>query len=190
MPHISKKARLIRELEDICTARLHQRQMRAVADVDEPLEDNLDVAMLSALANAKNSRYVFWSSKYRKGDAEDRFQGNLGNGLEASDSDVTDEVQPWLNDEEFLQKYRVYQSSFQYILNKIKDHPIFHTGKKKKQAPVSYQLMTWLKYVRTEGIGASNPNQRNTFGIGKGTAEVYRDQVTKAIQSLYKEYVY
>jgi hypothetical protein len=51
--------------------------------------------------------------------------------------------------------------------------------------------MTWLKYVGTEGSGASNSHQQGTFGIGYyGTADVYRERVTKAIRSLAKEYVY
>jgi hypothetical protein len=49
--------------------------------------------------------------------------------------------------------------------------------------------MTWLRYVGTEESGASNAHQRNTFGIGYGTAGVYRNRVTKAIRSLRDEYI-
>jgi hypothetical protein len=58
-----------------------------------------------------------------------------------------------LNDAEFLQKYRMSRRSFDFLLNMIKDHPVFHTAKVRKQAPVAFQLMTWLKYVGTEGNG-------------------------------------
>ena len=54
---------------------------------------------------------------------------------------------------------------------------------------MKYQLLTWLKYVGTEGNGASNPNQRNTFLIGSGTADLYRKRVTAAIGSLREEYI-
>jgi hypothetical protein len=110
-----------------------------------------------------------------------------------SDSEVSstsEEGQPWLNDDEFLQKYRVSRRSVEVILNKIKDHEVFHTGKKKKQRPIADQLLTWLKYVGTEGAGASNANQRNTFEIGYGSAAKYRDRVAKAIRSLKDEYLY
>jgi hypothetical protein len=70
-----------------------------------------------------------------------------------------------------------------------RDHPVFHTGKKKKQAPVEFQLMTFLKYIGNEGSGASKANQGHTFGIGYGTATAYRERVTKAIHSLSKEYI-
>jgi DDE superfamily endonuclease len=202
MPRISKRARLIRELEDVVVSRLGSRQLRAVVDEEDTVADNVDILLCSALANAQNRRFIFRSSKYRDGKAHGRFDMDLSQEKEeeekeeeeteeaAMETDATEEVQPWLNDEEFLQKYRVSRRSFQCLLDRIKDHPVFHTGKKKKQAPVAYQLMTWLRYVGTEGVGASNANQRNTFGVGYGTAAAYRDRVTKAIRALSKEYVY
>jgi hypothetical protein len=84
----------------------------------------------------------------------------------SSQSESSEEyVQPWLNDEAFLQKYRMSRKSFYALLDLIKVHPVFHTARRRKQAPVAHQLMTWLKYVGTEGSGASNANQRNTFGF-------------------------
>jgi hypothetical protein len=47
-------------------------------------------------------------------------------------------------------------------------------------APPEYQLMGFLKYGGTEGSGANTSNQRSTFGVGYGTAEVYRKRVTIA----------
>ena len=43
--------------------------------------------------------------------------------------------------------------------------------------------MVLLKYVGIEGAGASNLNQRQTFGVGYGTAELYRRRVTIALRS-------
>lgn len=67
---------------------------------------------------------------------------------------------------------------------------MFHTSKRKKQRPVAYQLMAWLKYVGTEGSGASNLNQGNTFGIGSETADVYRKRVLAAMRNLSQQYIY
>ena len=50
--------------------------------------------------------------------------------------------------------------------------------------------MTWLKYVGTERSGASSSNQRNTFRISKGAADLYRRRVTLAIRALSKDYIY
>ena len=54
----------------------------------------------------------------------------------------------------------------------------------RKQASTKHQLLVLLKYLGTEGNGASNPNLRNFFGIGEGTAGFYRDRAVDALLSL------
>ena len=49
--------------------------------------------------------------------------------------------------------------------------------------------MVLLRYLGTEGSGASNSNQRNGFRMGHGTAETYRKRVVTAIQALKDEFV-
>jgi len=44
--------------------------------------------------------------------------------------------------------------------------------------------MVFLKYVGTEGNGASGPNRCNTLGIGKGSSDIFLHRVTTAILSL------
>jgi DDE superfamily endonuclease len=191
MPRISKRARAIRDLEFIARERLTARQTRTTFDEEDPIADGVDLVVMKALQNAHSSRYLFRERKYRKGSLDERFGTDLLDQIQhPSDTDDTEGVQPWLNESEFIQKYRMSRSSFDYLLNLIKDHPVFHTGKKKKQAPVEFQLMTWLRYVGTEGSGASNANQRHSFGIGYGTADLYRDRVTTAIRSLSKEWIH
>jgi hypothetical protein len=198
MPRISKRQRLIRDLDRILSERLQSRQLRAILDEENPFSDSVDLATCIALNNALQRHYSFRKAKNRKGNSKACFQTDLAQQdvIPQQDkevdnvSDNSEEAQPWLNDDEFLQKYRVSRDGFQHLLNLIKDHPVFHTGKRKKQAPVAFQLMVWLKYVGTEGSGASNSNQRNTFGIGYGTAARYRERVTKAFCSLSQEYIY
>jgi hypothetical protein len=96
-----------------------------------------------------------------------------------------DGTPPWLSDTEFLEKYRMHRESFHALVKKIKDHPVFKSRKgKTKQEPVEYQLMVFLMYIGTSGSGASNPRLRNAFGIGRGTSELYKRRVVKAIRSL------
>jgi hypothetical protein len=59
-----------------------------------------------------------------------------------------------------------------------------------KQEPVEYQVMVFLHYIGTSGSGASNPRLRNTFGIGRGTSELFKQRVVKAIRSLRDEVVF
>jgi DDE superfamily endonuclease len=189
MPRISKRARFIRDLESILKERLKSRQIRELLDEDDPIEGGIDLAMAMSLEKCKASRYLFRRSKYRKGNLEVRYKEDLETeNKEASDSS-DESVQPWLNDDEFIQKYRMSRESFDRLLDMIKDHPVFHTGKKKKQVPVSFQLMTFLRYVGSEGTGGSNSCQRQTFGIGYGTACLYRDRVTEAIRSFSEQFL-
>lgn len=141
----------------------------------------IDVFAALSLSRAYNTRYAFRSLSLRDGKAEEVFEKDL-------EEDEL-EQQKWLNDDEFLSKYRMSRSSFNKILAMIKDHPIFQS-KTRKQRPVKYQLMVWLRYAGSEGSGGSNANQRNTFRIGYGTADAYRRRVTIAIRSLKYKYLY
>jgi hypothetical protein len=89
----------------------------------------------------------------------------------------------WLTEDEFIQKYRMSRESFCRIVDLIQDHPVFKSRPRhgRKQARVAHQLMVFLKFIGTEGSGASNANQRSTFAIGYGTSEKYRRRVTKAL---------
>ena len=154
--------------------------LRIASDEDEPFEDALDQIVLQALRKAEASRYLFRSRTYRSGRSYLLFEEDLQDPSQRADGSEWETEEPWLNDEEWLQKYRMSRQAFGILLDKIKDHAVFHPPKaRKEQAPMAHQLMTWLKYVGTEGSGASNSNQRNTFRISRGTAEAHRRRVTK-----------
>ena len=193
MPRSSKRQKFIKELTSIFKWRLGQRLARLLFE-DEPddIEDAIDYVVAVSLSKATKKRYIFRRHKYRVKKAERVFKEDLQvDGAEATDmsnaaSTSPSEI-PWLNDEEFLQKYRMSRACFNRVLALIKDHPVFHS-KTKDQAPVEYQLMTWLKFAGTEGSGSSNANQRNMFKIGYGTADTYRTRVTTALCSLAPAY--
>ena len=89
-------------------------------------------------------------------------------------------------DEEFLGKYRMHRESFHAIVEQIRGHPIFQSDTSTQyctQAPVKHQLMIFLYYIGRSGSGANNPTLRK-FGIGRGTADLYKRRVTIAICSL------
>jgi hypothetical protein len=96
-----------------------------------------------------------------------------------------DGQRPFLNEDEFLQKYRMTRTSFSKLVSLIEDDPVFtppSTGP--NQHPVQHQLMVFLKYLGTEGVGNSNSDLRNMFKTGRGTNELYKLRVAKAIQHL------
>jgi hypothetical protein len=196
MPRTSKRQLVMTWLTDKLRIRLLHKAIRLCDDDDDSLEDCKDLVLATCLRNADTSRYLHRSGKYRKSPANERFitdldeQGKKKEEQVNADGDCSssDEELPWLNDEEFLQKFRMSRKSFGVILGKIKDHPVFES-KTKTMAPPEYQLMVFLKYIGTEGSGASNANQRSTFGVGYGTATLYRRRVAAALRSLREQYI-
>jgi hypothetical protein len=157
----------------------------------------VDFAVAMAIKKGFSRRYMFRKSKYRKG--VDRFELDLENPDEGDilNDDSADEVVeeaihlPWLTEDEFIQKYRMSRESFCRIVDLIQDHPVFKSRPRhgRKQAPVAHQLMVFLKFIGTEGTGASNAYQRNTFAIGYGTSETYRRRVTKVLLHHRADYI-
>lgn len=170
---------------------MSNRAVRALTDEEDEVADAADFMVAAVLNKGTKQRYLFQRSKYRKGRPE-RFSDDLEEEEDEESTNELDEAEtnlPWLTDDEFLSKYRMSRDSFYKIHEMIKDHPIFQS-RSKKQAPALHQLMVFLKYVGTEGNGASNSNQRQTFGISYGSAQKYRQRVTTAIRSYSEEYVY
>ena len=166
MPRISRRARAISNLAFVNGQRIKNRILRFLNDEDDPTADALDLILAKAMNFVETNRYLYRPSKYRRGSAEERYETDLNEDL-VSDSESSEKEHPWLNDDEFLQKYRMTRKSFQIILDKIKDDPVFNS----KQRPVEYQLLTWLNFAGIEGTGGSNSNQRNTFSVGYGTSD-------------------
>jgi hypothetical protein len=77
MPRISKRARVIRDLESIVSDRIEARQLRVFLGKDEPQEDAVDLAACIALQNAERQRYMFRSGRYRQGPSETLFTMNI-----------------------------------------------------------------------------------------------------------------
>lgn len=196
MPHTSMKTKVLQELQTVFRRRTVARAIRTFDSDSDSYEDAVDEALFASITNSHRRRY-FSRFKSRKGASNRIFEVDLDAGdddtddEDAGNEDTDDEDQPpWLSDDEFLRKYRMSRKNFEAVVEKIKDHEVFNSQvKRRKQKPPSYQLLVFLKYVGTEGSGASNANQRCTFGIGYGTAALYRDRVTKALRSLSQEYI-
>jgi hypothetical protein len=155
------------------------RSLSSISSEGGSIEELLDVAVEGALASVQNRRYVLPRKPYRKG----FFKDVIARDLVESDEDDADAT-PWLSDDEFREKYRVSRDSFKKLLDLIKDHPIFKSQNNKRQAPVANQLLLFLFYIGRAGSGASNPSNRNIFGLGRGTSDLYRKRVISALRCL------
>lgn len=86
---------------------------------------------------------------YRRGDALAIFTPDLQSDKSDDEADGTP---PWLNETEFLERYRMHHESLWSIVGHIKDHPVFVTeNSNKRQAPVAHQLMVFLYYIGRSG---------------------------------------
>ena len=178
MPKKSLKELVKGELETLQAQRLLDKVVRTVVDDDdeETVELLLDLAVDGSIRALEEKRYIE-QPRSRNGSKHQLFQRDL-------EIDKTGVQLPWLNDEEFKQKYRVCRHSFWSIVDLIKHHPVFDPApdrtKGRKQTPVEHQLMVLLNYLGTSGSGANNLRQRSLFGIGHGTAHLYRKRCVKA----------
>jgi hypothetical protein len=125
-----------------------------------------------------NKRYFMERKPYRTSLSTQIFDRDL------QDDDNDDGSPPWLQDEEFLQKYRMHHKNFHKLLAMIIDHPVFKTNYNKQQAPVAHQLLLFLFYLGKSGSGANNPTFCNMFHLGWGAGDNYKRRCIKAIRSL------
>ena len=192
MPRKSDRQIALKELDKIIKRRKIKAAFSLVSHIndedsdDSDIEGNtlvtevLDTIFEAAYDTIQGRRYLYDRKPYRKGFARQVFERDL------QEEDDTDEAvrNPWLTDDEFLQKYRMHRDSFKRIVSLIRNHPVFQSNGKKKQTPVEYQLLVFLYYIGTAGSGASSPWCRQVFGIGRGTCNSYRMRVVTALRSL------
>lgn len=114
---------------------------------------------------------------------------------DGDDSDGDDKTS-FLNEREFLQKYRMRRDTFGLLQSKIENHAVFkrkstQSSRGRKQQTVAHQLMVFLHYIGTEGSGSSDGSQRNVFRKGAGTPRVWSRRVCRAIiECLEDDYYY
>lgn len=182
MPRVSERKRLllflrakVREREEAARVRL------LLEDSDDDstgtVEDAQDDMWRRRLAFVGSNRYMFRRKRYRLCSG-DTFRRDL---FEA----VTIEDAQWLSDAEFLTKFRMSRDSFGKLLGMIENHEVFQVrNDKRRQTPVSHQLMVFLHYL---GHGCGNQQLRQLFGLGHGTATLFKTRCVKAIRSLREQ---
>lgn len=189
MPRSSQRAKRIKRFKDFLHERLRFRVIREFSGEEDEDEDDFDEFVAVRLHEAETTRYHAPRGPYRKSNRSCRFEEHL-------DDDESDDHQPWLNENEFRQKYRMSRESFHEIVKLIENHPVFHkrarSKKRKKgkaQRSPSHQLMVLLKFLGTEGTGGSNPDMRDIYAIGEGSVQNNRDRAVTALRSLKNQVV-
>jgi len=139
-------------------------------------------ALAAVICEAESRRYLFRSPIYRKG--KDRFSQDLDTNDDEEEDNMEIEAAalPWLNDEEFLQKYRMSHECFDFVLDLIKDHSVFKQleGKSgRPQTPVVNQLMVFLKHVGTEEVARMVQINETHLKLAKALLESFSDESSK-----------
>jgi len=101
---------------------------------------------------------------------------------------------PWVYDNsllttrEFRVLFRMTRESFDELLSRIDDNPVFFNESSCPQRCPEFQLQVTLYHF---GGGATGSRMRTAmqFGIAEGTAHLYVYRVTKAILDLQNEYI-
>lgn len=135
-------------LSAVVNDRMKQRAVRHMDDDDSSFEDLKDLAAVICLSEIRKRRHLL-RGRCRKSPAAERFAADSSRervAVEGSGSDSSLQSEPpWLSEDECPQKHRVTGSSFQFLLDKIKDHPVFQSKRKNGMAPVEHQLMVFLE---------------------------------------------
>jgi hypothetical protein len=190
MPHTTERRTFINRLTKVIIVRDKFKETRdRLAIVDEE-EDDLDELLQLMLLAAKSKKYLLKREGYRKGNRS--YEVDLVQSPITPINNQLPKQRPWMSDIEFRQKYRMTRLSFHTLVHLIKDHPIFATAnvKGRKQVKVEYQLMTLLKYLGTEGTGASGFDLRDLFKIGRGTSSLYLHRTMTSIRALRDKVVF
>lgn len=123
-----------------------------------------------------------------------KFQARLlrGVGYSSDDSSLQDERRlSWLNEQEFLQAYRMSTKAFYRLLSLIEDHDVFKKPQRGlSQAPVKHQLMTLLHYLSSSGSAAGGARTRNHFYIAYGCKDLYVQRCVAAIRACLRQKYY
>ena len=176
MPRHSQRSRALQMLFKECKNRQFLRLLRTMNDNHSSFpEDFIDLLYVTYYLRLKQQRYIT-RGPYRTGLSLNIFQTDVYEGC------VDSGHLPFLNDVEFLQKYRLSRTSFSKLVTLIQDHPVFAPPSAgPNQQPVAHQLMTFSKYLGTDGAGNSNAQLRSIFRTGRGTNNLFKTKVSTAI---------
>ena len=205
MPRLSYKQKFLLDLEEsigffIVFQLLHERrrqqlQLQLPYEEDRVVQMPGDSLLRTALFHPRTRTlmlFYFHMSSQRYIQQRERRQRPINKFMiDLHRQPVLHQMLPWLNDLEFINAYRMTRKAFHLLLDKIKDHPIFHRGRRgPSQAPVEYQLMTLLHYISSAGSAASGHRTRNHFHIAYGCRDKYIHRCIMAIRSCMRRSYY
>jgi hypothetical protein len=99
------------------------------------------------------------------------------------------EVFPALDDTAFRSMFRTTRQGFHAVYDIIKDHPVFKSNSRCKQADPTYQLAVAMARFGCNGNGGSVAKIQSRFEIAAGTVALYTARVVKALKAHEAEWI-
>jgi hypothetical protein len=164
--------------------------VEADEDLADDMDEDLELLYLAAkhdLDELLGSRY--WAERNYRPPDNTIFEKHLDEGtFVQTDADGKRE---FFRSKEFKKHYRCSRDALDWLVDQIKDHPVFHKNEEgrrgRKQTPVKYQLMVLLYYLGHESV--TNADERAIYWRSEGLYEECRNRCVLAIRSLKDKYV-
>ena len=166
MPHFSKKANLVKDLEAIVKSCTYKAYLCFYLDAEDSFEVELNYYVLVKLAILKSMQYAF-RSPYQT--CNSNWEWMLYDGV-------------YMTDDEFLSNFWMDRACIHQLNELVMNDEAFSSfwGKQDKW-PVMLHIMVFIKYLGSYGNEASL--QKIEMGISKG---IVNDCVVQASQAILK----
>jgi hypothetical protein len=98
--------------------------------------------------------------------------------------------QQWVSDTRFVLYCKMSRRSFDWILNRVRNHEVFKSGlSHNRQRSVQYQLFVGVARLCQDGSAATGLRVADLFKLGYGTVELITKRVLTALKSLEPKFV-
>jgi hypothetical protein len=178
MPKKSERELLLDDVETAMKFTIFHKVLQDDTDSDDSSSSSMDsemdpFKMVSILhSTVLNSRYLETRDKHIPKSMD--FVENYF--LEQSDS-------------QFRVITRVNKETFFYLVELLKNSPIFQNNSKCPQAPLHWQLACALDRLGNNGQGVSHARSKFLWGLGQGTVHLYTQRVIEALCAMKDEWI-
>ena len=161
------------------------------SDIPLPTSSS-DTDSLFSISDFEVEYYVNWERRYRELLEKISTTRVLNPGPPVPKSPQLHLLDHWRihNPERFRRKLRVEPQTFDSLVSRIEDHPIFHNNSNNSQLPVYIQLYIFLFHAGHYGNASSPEDTAQWAGVSVGGVEKCTDRVIVALLLCHDEAVH
>ena len=165
-----------------------------IMDTDNPASatSSSDTDSLHSISNFEIDYYINWERRYRE--LLDMIQHTrvLHPAPPIPKCSQLHLLDHWraYSPERFRRRLRVEPETFDHLVNKIENHPIFHNNSNNRQLPVHIQLSIFLSRAGHYGNASSPEDAAQWSGYSVGAVEKSTDRVVIALLSHHDQAIH